>query len=80
MHSKAHHCKTAIVNASLFSKTVDPLTNFVKDKVFRVTDGAAGGADPFEWSSCHEALDDPAVCERCSGAYPCLDAWLVETL
>ena len=31
--------RMASVIASLFSKTVDPRTNFVKDKEFRVKDG-----------------------------------------
>ena len=31
---RAHHGRMASVIASLFSKTVNPRTNFVKDKVF----------------------------------------------
>ena len=36
----AYHCKMASVLASQFSKTGSLRTNFVKDKVFGVKDGA----------------------------------------
>ena len=36
----AHCCKMACLIASLFSKSVDPQTNFVKDTIFGVKDGA----------------------------------------
>ena len=37
---RAHHGKMASVIARLFSETDDPRTNFVKDKLFGVKDGA----------------------------------------
>ena len=39
-HVRAHHGKMASVIASLFSKTVEPRTNFVQNKVFGVKEGA----------------------------------------
>ena len=71
---RAHHCKMASVITSLFSKAVDPRTNFVKDKVFRVKFGAQILSD--DHAVMKHLMTQPFV----KGASPCVDAWLVDTL
>ena len=67
-HAAKHHReRMALGVSSLFYQTADSQTNFVKEKVFRVNDGVL-------------ELDGGAVGKRCACAFPCLDAWLVDTL